>query len=80
VRVWSALSRQADTLKRELHPLVAGYQPELLAEQGCGTLTAATLIGRAAGAQRFPTDAHFARHAGVAPIPVSSGRTDRYPG
>jgi transposase len=73
-----ALSRQADTLQRELHTLVAGYQPELLAEQGCGTLTAATLIGRAAGAQRFPTDAHFARHAGVAPIPVSSGRTDRY--
>jgi transposase len=73
-----ALSRQVDTLQRELHTLVAGYQPELLAEQGCGTLTAATLIGRAAGAQRFPTDAHFARHAGVAPIPVSSGRTDRY--
>lgn len=72
------LSRQADTLQRELHTLVANYQPRLLAEQGCGTLTAATLIGRAAGAQRFPTDAHFARHAGVAPIPVSSGRTDRY--
>jgi transposase len=73
-----ALSRQADALERELQTLVAGYQPALLSEQGCGTLTAATLIGRAAGAQRFPTDAHFARHAGVAPIPVSSGRTDRY--
>jgi transposase len=60
-----ALSRQADTLQRELHTLVASYQPDLLAQQGCGTLTAATLIGRAAGAQRFPTDAHFARHAAV---------------
>jgi transposase len=43
-----------------------------------GVLTAATLIGRTAGAERFPTDAHFARQAGVAPIPVSSGRTDRH--
>ena len=41
-------------------------------------LTAATLIARTAGAERFPTDAHFARQAGVAPIPVSSGRRDRH--
>ncbi len=32
----------------------------------------------AAGAQRFPSDAHFARTAGVAPIPVSSGRHERH--
>lgn len=72
------ISRQADALQRELHTLVGAYRPGLLAQQGCGTLTAATLIGRTAGAQRFPTDAHFARQAGVAPIPVSSGRTDRH--
>jgi len=54
------------------------YRPALLAEQGLGVLTAATLIGRTAGAERFPTDAHFARQAGVAPVPVSSGRTDRH--
>jgi len=53
-------------------------RPELVAEQGCGTLTAATIIGRIAGAERFPTDAHFARHAGTAPIPASSGRRDRH--
>lgn len=34
--------------------------------------------GRAAGAERFKSDAHLARLAGVAPIPVSSGRTDRH--
>lgn len=72
------ISRQADALQRELHVLIKGYRPELLAQQGCGILTAATLIGRTAGAQRFPTDAHFARQAGVAPIPVSSGRKDRH--
>jgi transposase len=27
---------------------------------------------------RFGSEACFARHAGVAPIPVSSGRTDRH--
>ncbi len=35
------------------------------------------LLGRTAGAERFPTDGHFARQAGVAPIPASSGRTQR---
>jgi transposase len=32
----------------------------------------------ARGAERFKSDAHFARLAGVAPIPVSSGRIDRH--
>jgi transposase len=73
-----AISRQADTLEREVYALIMAYRPGLLAAQGCGTLTAATLIGRTAGAERFPTDAHFARQAGVAPIPVSSGRKDRH--
>ena len=36
------------------------------------------MIGRTAGAERFPTDAHFARQAGVAPIPASPGRVNRY--
>jgi transposase len=72
------ISRQAKGIERELHALIMGYRPALLAEQGPGVLTAAILIGRTAGAERFPADAHFARHAGVAPIPVSSGRTDRH--
>jgi transposase len=73
-----AITRQANGLERELRSLVMAYRPALLAEQGLGVLTAATLIGRTAGAERFPTDAHFARQAGVAPIPVSSGRRDRH--
>jgi transposase len=72
------ISRQTSALERELRVLVIAYRPALLAEQGLGVLTAATLIGRTAGAERFPTDAHFARQAGVGPIPVSSGRTDRH--
>jgi transposase len=73
-----AISRQADALERELRALIMTHRPALLAEQGLGVLTAATLIGRTAGAERFPTDAHFARQAGVAPVPVSSGRKDRH--
>src|SRR5205807_9837559 len=41
-------------------------------------VTAAIIIGHTAGAKRFPTDACFARHAGTAPIPASSGNTQRH--
>ena len=39
---------------------------------------AAKLVGEVAGASRFSTDAKLARAAGVAPIPVSSGKTNRH--
>jgi transposase len=71
------LTRAERALERELGVLIARLRPELLAEQGIAALTAATLIGHTAGAERFPTDGHFAMHAGAAPIPCSSGRRDR---
>lgn len=72
------LIREAKEIERELRRLVEAHRPQLLAEPGCGTLTAATLIGRTAGAERFPTDGHFASLAGVAPIPASSGLHQRH--
>ncbi len=72
------LAREAEAIKRELRDLIRVHRPELLTETGCGPLTAAILIGQTAGAERFASDAHFARMAGVAPIPVSSGRRDRH--
>ena len=72
------LAREAEAIKRELRDLIKTHNPQLLDETGCGPLTAAILIGQTAGAERFPTDAQFARMAGVAPIPVSSGRRDRH--
>jgi transposase len=39
---------------------------------------AAKLVGEIAGAHRFASDAELARTAGVAPIPVSSGKTNRH--
>jgi transposase len=68
-----ALTCQADRLESELLGLVGAYRPRLLEEQGCGALTAALLIGRTAGAERFGSDACFGRQSGTAPIPCSSG-------
>ncbi|MDP9345515.1 MAG: IS110 family transposase [Actinomycetota bacterium] len=73
-----AITREVRQLQRDLEALVAGLAPQLLAERGCGPLTAAKLLGEIAGAQRFATDAKLARTAGVAPIPASSGRSDRH--
>jgi transposase len=73
-----ALTRRVDTLERELLALVKAHRPQLIAEAGCGALTAAILIGRTAGAERFQTDASFARQTGTAPIPCSSGQRDRH--
>ncbi|HEU4728943.1 MAG TPA: IS110 family transposase [Kofleriaceae bacterium] len=72
------LIRQADELERELAELIGAYRPELLAEQGCGPLTAALLIGRTAGAKRFRSDACFGRQSGTAPIPCSSGNRTQH--
>jgi transposase len=73
-----ALTRQADELEREMLELICAYRPRLLDEQGCGTLTAALLIGRTAGAERFRSDACFGRQSGTAPIPCSSGQRTQH--
>jgi transposase len=70
-------TKRVRELERELDPLVATYAPQLVAERGCGTLTAAKLIGEIAGADRFASDAKLARTGGVAPIPASSGASKR---
>lgn len=74
----NAIYREEGELLVEMKVLIDAHCPALLAEHGCGTVTAAIIIGHTAGAKRFPTDACFARHAGVAPIPASSGNTQRH--
>jgi transposase len=71
------LTRQATTIQRELLPLVRALQPRLLELPGVGTLTAAKLISEIAGIERFKNPAKLARLAGIAPIPASSGNTNR---
>jgi transposase len=75
IRAQTASIRQ---LESELVQLTRAYAPHLLAERGCGPLTAAKLIGEIAGADRFATDAKVARNAGTAPIPASSGNHTRH--
>ena len=65
-------------LEAEITALVTRLAPQLLAEPGFGPLTAAKLVGEIAGADRFESDAKLARAAGLAPIPVSSGKTNRH--
>jgi transposase len=72
------LTQTINGLETEIADLVAQVAPQLVAEPGCGPLTAAKLVGEIAGAERFSSDAKLARAAGIAPIPASSGRTDRH--
>ena len=72
------LTATIKALEAEITELVTALAPQLVAEPGCGPLTAAKLVGEIAGADRFASDAKLARAAGIAPIPASSGRTDRH--
>ena len=70
-----ALTGRIKEFEKRITDLVEKVAPTLLALPGCGALTAAKLVGESAGITRFGDEAKFARHAGVAPIPVWSGNT-----
>ncbi len=72
-----ALTSRINALETELRSLTR-RAPRLLELPGCGVLTAAKIIGEVANPSRFRSEACFAMHAGVAPIPASSGRTNRH--
>jgi transposase len=69
------LTQRVNDLERRISVLAALAAPVLLAMPGVGALTAAKIVGEAAGISRFKSEAAFARHAGIAPIPVWSGST-----
>ena len=71
------LTHTIKALETEIAELVAQVAPQL-AQPGFGPLTAAKLVGEIAGAARFASDAKLARAAGLAPIPLSSGKTNRH--
>lgn len=77
VRAIRERTRRAAEFEREIGAMVRAQAPQLLDLPGCGTLTAAKLIGETAGVSRFASDAKLARLAGVAPIPASSGNRTR---
>jgi transposase len=69
------LTGRINAYAKRIEALVGIVAPTLLAMPGVGGLTAAKIVGEAAGVARFKSEAAFARHAGIAPIPVWSGNT-----
>lgn len=69
------LTVKINQLEQRLVTVTAQAAPSLLAMPGAGVLTAAKIVGESAGVARFKSEAAFARHAGIAPIPVWSGNT-----
>ncbi|MBB5642284.1 transposase [Cryobacterium roopkundense] len=74
------LSRQAELTANEKGLLkhVKALAPYLLLEHGVGAIVAAQLIVSWSHQGRIRSEAAFARFAGIAPIPASSGNTIRY--
>lgn len=73
-----ALTREERELGRELELLVRTIAPALLAEPGVGPISAAQVLIAWSHQGRLRSEAAFARLAGAAPIPASSGQTLRY--
>ncbi len=65
-------------LAREIKTLTETLAPQLLDQPGVGPLLAAQVVLSWSHKGRIRSEAAFARLAGVAPIPASSGQTIRY--
>lgn len=75
----SALSDEIRELDTVLDELTTAAAPGLLAKTGVGTDVAGQLLVSAGdNPERLRSEASFAHLAGVAPIPASSGRTNRH--
>jgi transposase len=75
-RIESATAEAAE-LEREILAHVHALAPQLLEEPGVGPIVAAQLIVAWSHRGRLRSEACFARLAGVAPVPASSGQTRR---
>ncbi len=73
------LGAEADELGRRLDRLVATAAPTTLSRLGCGTHHTATLLVAAGeNIDRLGSEASFAHLCAAAPVPASSGRTQRH--
>ena len=73
------LSAEIDALDGHLEQLVSTAAPELVAVKGVGTdIAGALLVAAGDNPDRLRSEAAFASLCGVAPIPASSGRTNRH--
>lgn len=74
-----ALTAEVTDIDLELRELLTDVAPALLATKGYGVVTGATLLTAAGdNPARLRSEASFAALCGAAPIPASSGRTNRH--
>jgi transposase len=73
-----ALTVEERELAREIETLTRKLAPQLLEQPGVGPLAAAQVLISWSHRGRITSEAAFARLAGCAPIPASSGQTVRY--
>ena len=73
-----AATEEAKDLEREILNHVRALVPALLNEPGVGPIVAGQLIVSWSHRDRVRSEAAFARLAGVAPLPASSGQTIRH--
>jgi transposase len=73
-----ALKAEADDLERDIAHLVTQVQPQLVNLPGIGPITAAQVLISWSHPGRLRSEAAFATLAGAAPIPASSGLTNRH--
>ncbi len=71
------ITLRANELERQIRAQVTIHAAALLDIPGCAALTAAKIVAETARVARFPTEGHYARYAGTAPIPASSGARHR---
>jgi transposase len=74
----TALTIEERELAREIEKLIRTLAPQLLEQPGVGPLAAAQVLLSWSHRGRIRSEAAFARLAGCAPIPASSGQTVRY--
>ena len=75
----TALAEVADDLEAQITVLVEDMAPGMVAaEFGLGALPAAQILLSWSHAGRIASEQAFAMLSGTAPVPVSSGRTDRH--
>ena len=73
------LTTQAADLEAQLRDLARATNPHLMSIRGVGPSTAAQLLVTAGGnPDRLRTEASFAALCGTAPVPASSGKTNRH--
>jgi transposase len=72
-----SLSAEISGLDKRITTLTEELAPSLLELHGCGSLTAAKIVGETGEVSRFRSSASFALNNGTAPIPASSGNQQR---